>query len=204
VLELWLVRHGETTWNREGRVQGSSDPPLSEAGREGARRLGRRLAGTRFDAVYTSDLRRARETAALALPGAAAIGDARLRELDFGAWEGRLWRDVAEGDGAALSAWLRDPYTNAPSRGEPYGALVQRVQAWRAQLPPEGRVVAFSHGGPILSLLYALTGTPAARGWRFSPAPGSLSKLVLTDEGAVITVVGDAAHLESWVKEDPA
>lgn len=204
MLELWLVRHGETAWNREGRVQGSSDPPLSEAGREQARRLGRRLVGTHFDAAYSSDLRRAQETAALALPGAATMCDARLRELGFGAWEGRLWRDLAEQDAAALSAWLEDPYTNAPGGGEDYRTLVQRVQAWRAQLPPEGRVVAFSHGGPILSLLYDLTGTPAARGWRFAPAPGSLSKLVLTDEGAVITVVGDAAHLEDWVEEDSA
>jgi len=195
VLELWLVRHGETAWNREGRVQGSSDPALSELGRVQAQRLGRRLAGTRFGAVHSSDLQRAQETAALALPRMTPVCDPRLRELDFGTWEGRLWRELAEQDGAALSAWLRDPYANAPSGGEDYCALARRVQAWRAQLPPEGRVIAFSHGGPILSLLYGLTGTP--QGWRFSPAPGSLSKLVLTEEGAVIAVVGDAAHLEA-------
>jgi alpha-ribazole phosphatase len=195
-LELWLVRHGESLWNLEGRVQGQRDPALTDGGRQAARHLRPRLARATFDAVFTSDLARAQETACLALPGRAARPDARLRELAFGTWEGRRWREVAEEDGAALRAWYEDPYAHAPTGGERYEALLARVTAWRRALPARGRVLAFTHGGPILALLYSLTGTPQGGRWRFAVPPASLTKLVLGDRGAILQTVGDVAHLE--------
>ena len=87
---LLLARHGETDWNREGRCQGWADPPLNEAGREQARRLRDQLRETPFDAVYSSDLRRAHETAEIvAAPhDVPVIADPGLREIDVGSWSG--------------------------------------------------------------------------------------------------------------------
>jgi len=197
MLELWLVRHGETLWHGEGRVQGRSDPPLSERGRGQARKLASRLSRIPFSAVYSSDLQRTSETARLALPGAPILVDTRLCELDFGAWEGRLWQEVADNDPDALNAWYTEPYRNSPTGGETYAALCARVAAWLGALPTTGRVVAFTHGGPIRSLLYGLTGVPEGQRWRFDPGPASLTKLVLGEQGVILKTVGDMAHLEA-------
>ena len=196
MLELWLVRHGETVWNEAGRVQGRSDPPLSACGRAQAERLAPRLGHTDFSAVYSSDLQRATETARLALPGASVSKNVRLRELDFGVWEGKLWSAVADTDAAALNAWFADPYRNTPTGGETYTALSERLRAWLASLPDTGRVLAVTHGGPIRTVLYGVTGSPNGYRWRFDAAPASLTKLVLGEQGAIIKTVGDTAHLE--------
>lgn len=197
MLELWLVRHGETLWHGEGRVQGWSNPPLSESGRDQARQLAPRLSRIAFSAVYSSDARRTGETARLALPGTALETDTRLRELHFGAWEGKRWEEVAEDDPEALNAWYADPYRNIPTGGETYAALCARVAAWLDTLPKTGRVVAFTHGGPIRSLLYGLTGVPEEQRWRFELGPASLTKLVIGEQGTIIQTVGDVAHLEA-------
>ena len=197
MLELWLVRHGETVWNAAGRVQGRSDPELSETGCEQARRLGSRLEHTAFTAVVSSDLQRAVQTAKLALPDAPLQTDPRLRELDFGAWEGRTWGEVAAADPEALTAWYANPYVNAPTGGEGYAALVRRTRGWSESLPKSGRVLAFTHGGPIRGLLYTLTGVPDGHTWRFDPGPASLTKLTLGEYGAILHTVGDVAHLEA-------
>lgn len=201
MLELWLVRHGESVWNREGRVQGRSDPPLSALGRRQAERLAPRLAAAHFSAAYSSGILRASETARLALPSLQAEPDARLRELDFGAWEGRRWREVAQTDRAALDAWFLEPYTSHPPAGETYEALSTRVWEWRISLPEAGRVVAFTHGGPIRSLLYKLTSAPFAQSWRFEVGAASLTKLVLGDRGTILKTVNDTAHLEFGARE---
>lgn len=196
MLELWLVRHGETLWNEEGRVQGQSDPPLSALGRVQAEKLASRLAYTPFSAVYSSDLERTVETARLALPDACVNTDVRLRELHFGAWEGRLWQEVSVDDPDALTVWYLDPYKNVPTGGESYAALSERVRAWLTRLPRTGRVIAFTHGGPIRAILYSLTGPPDAHRWRFEVGPASLTKIVLGNQGAIIKTVADTAHLE--------
>src|SRR5947208_8271356 len=94
---LLLARHGETDWNREGRWQGWADPPLNEAGRSQAHELAEQLRHVSFDAVYSSDLRRAHETAEIvAAPhGVPVVPDEGLREIDIGPWSG-LTRAVIE------------------------------------------------------------------------------------------------------------
>lgn len=203
MLELWLVRHGETVWNVAGRVQGRGDPELSNTGCEQARKLRPRLAHTDFTLVVSSDSRRSVQTAWLALPKAPLQTDPRLRELDFGAWEGRTWGEVAATDPDALTAWYANPYVNAPTDGESYTALVRRTRGWSESLPKSGRVLAFTHGGPIRSLLYALTGVPDGHTWRFDPGPVSLTKLTLGEYGAILHTVGDVAHLEAARLETP-
>ena len=95
---LLLVRHGETDWNRELRIQGSSDTDLNEAGRSQARALAHELDEVVVDAIYSSDLTRARETAEIVAKrkGLDVRLDPRLRERSFGSWEGLTRAEIAE------------------------------------------------------------------------------------------------------------
>lgn len=143
---LWLVRHGATVRTGEGRFSGWADVPLSEGGREQARRLADRLRGRRFDGRWTSDLSRAAETAAIVAGG--AVADQRLRELDFGDLEGRRWDEIAPGVQAALRRFDRA----RPPGGESVEDLRRRVGSFLATLP-DGRHLIFTHGGVIRMLL---------------------------------------------------
>jgi len=98
VTTILLARHGETDWNRDGIYQGWADPALNDAGRAQARELADRLAETPFDAVYSSDLRRARETAQIVAEshGVPVVADAGLREIDVGSWSGHTHVEIEE------------------------------------------------------------------------------------------------------------
>jgi probable phosphoglycerate mutase len=148
-LELWLVRHGETVSNADGRLSGWSDVPLSELGQEQARSLAPVLANERFDRIWSSDLERAVATARLAI--GEPTTDARLREMDFGRLEGRRWTEIGDAERDAILEF--DDYT-APG-GESTHSLRARVLEFVAALPP-GRHLIFSHGGAIRMLTGAI------------------------------------------------
>ena len=152
---LTLIRHAVTAWNTGGRVQGQSDVPLSALGEAQAEALCGRFSGANFSGagvlLYSSPLRRARTTAALAFPGQALVIDPRLSELNFGSFEGLTlaerrtlpeWRE-----------WTRDPFSLPAPGGESYGALQRRAVAWLESLPDAPHVVAVTHSGTIQTLL---------------------------------------------------
>jgi probable phosphoglycerate mutase len=146
-LELWLVRHGESIFNAEGRYAGWSDPPLTLAGEAMARALIPRLAGIYFDGIWRSDLIRTRETARLAgFPNVPA--DARLREIHFGDLEGRIFLEMGDEWRSRLRSF--DDFV-APN-GESAAELRRRAEAFVASLA-SGRYLIFSHGGWIRSLM---------------------------------------------------
>ena len=136
--ELLLVRHGETDWNADGRLQGHTDRPLSDYGREQARRLADDLVGEALDAIYASDLARARETAEIVgerldLPVAL---DPDLREKDWGNWEG-------------LTSTER---LGVAPVGESTAQHQKRMLAALARIAakhPNGRVLVVTHGGSM-------------------------------------------------------
>jgi broad specificity phosphatase PhoE len=151
---LLLARHGETDWNREGRWQGWADPPLNELGRDQARALAEQLRGEPFDAVYASDLRRARETAEIvAAPhGVPVVLERDLREIDLGSWSGLTRKEIKE----------RFPDGSRPD-GETHDQLAARVRAAVIRLAREhrdGRVLIVSHGGTIRSIHDLINETP--------------------------------------------
>ncbi|MFN2323568.1 MAG: histidine phosphatase family protein [Trueperaceae bacterium] len=198
MLELWLVRHGVTDWNLAERIQGSSDPPLNAAGRAQAERLAPRLAGVVFDRVVSSDLDRARTTAALALPGAEVRLDPRLRELNYGAFEGATWADLATGERAAAAAhWRADRRRRRIPGGESFDDLAARVGAFQADLPATGRVIAFAHSGTINTALHGVLGHPEGRGWRFEIANTGITVLRIEARRTTIVTVNDHAHLRA-------
>jgi broad specificity phosphatase PhoE len=149
---LHLIRHGETEWNRDGRIQGHSDPPLSAAGREQARALAERLAAEPIGELWSSDLRRALETAE---PLAAQLGldihvSPALRERSFGVNEGRIDAEVEAELGRAITAWL-GPDERHPE-GESLRELYERVAAFLDALvgaSPAEEIALVTSGGPI-------------------------------------------------------
>jgi probable phosphoglycerate mutase len=141
-IELWLVRHGETTASASRRIAGGSNPPLSEHGRREARDLGALLADREFTSVWSSDLDRTVETARLAW-GEARV-DPRLRELDFGVWEGRSY-DAVDPDVRSVFHRFRG---FAIEGGDTYADFRQRVLSFVDGLDG-GRHLLVVHGGVI-------------------------------------------------------
>ena len=147
-----LARHGETDWNRQGRFQGQSDPPLNELGREQARQLAEQLSGERFAALYTSPLRRALETAQVvaARLGLSVEPIQELQEIDVGSWSGLTRDEVAGRFPAAYRRWLE--FVAGWHDGETYDELAERVVPAVLRLAnrhPGDRVLVVTHGGPI-------------------------------------------------------
>jgi len=138
VTDFLLVRHGETDWNAAGRLQGHTDRPLSDYGREQARRLAAELAGEQFDAIYSSDLARARETAEIvgASLGLPVTLDPDLREKDWGTWEGLT---STERFGVELAG------ESTAQHQERMLAALGRI----AETHPNGRVIVVTHGGSM-------------------------------------------------------
>ncbi len=144
---LLLVRHGETDWNAEGRLQGHTDRPLNDYGRRQAKELADRLAGGGADAIYTSDLIRAKSTAEILGErlGLTVVVDPDLREKDWGTWEG-LTPDER------VHVELEGESTEA-HRDRVMGA-VRRIVARH----PEERVVVVTHGGSLRRIQAAVNG----------------------------------------------
>lgn len=153
---LLLARHGETDWNRELRIQGSSDIELNELGRRQAQLLAQELTDVELDAIYASDLRRARATAAAV---AAAHGlevrlDPRLRERSFGSWEGLTREDIAEFP------------PGSRHDGESDEAVRERMLAAVAEIAaahPGEQVLIVSHGGALNTLWHHALGVRVER-----------------------------------------
>lgn len=126
---LLLARHGETDWNRLGRWQGQADIPLNSRGREQAIALRDSLRNEKLAAVYSSTLRRAVETAqtVAALFRVNVSRDERLNEIDLGAWEGMLAKDIMARYPDLWQAWRADPFSTQPPDGETIKQITQRV-----------------------------------------------------------------------------
>jgi uncharacterized phosphatase len=147
---ILLVRHGETDWNVERRVQGHTDRPLNETGRAQARALADELEGTPLDAVYASDLVRAHETARIvaARRGLDVVVIPDLREREFGTWEGMTDREILDRFPHARSGPWGDGETPEQMSRRVFEAL-RRI----AETHPDGRVLVVSHGGPLRAVL---------------------------------------------------
>jgi broad specificity phosphatase PhoE len=163
--DLWLIRHGQTEWNLDGRWQGqtSNAPGLNETGYAQALAISRHLTGTRFAAVYSSDLLRARQTAELlAEPlGLTVILEPRLREINLGAWEGRLGRDIEALHPNQLAERATDPLHSRAPQGESPFEVAERVIAAVKDIAgehPGDSVLIVSHGVSLAVIICSAEG----------------------------------------------
>ena len=176
-----LLRHGETALGRDRYLGSRVDPPLSAAGEADARAAGVRLRGVRPVAVVASPLRRALETAAIAVPGARPLVDARWAELDFGALSGLTWAEVEARFPAVAASWRRDGVP-AATGGETVAALRARVAAAMLDLAAgrDGDAVVVSHGGPVRMAIALARGLGDAELWRMRAPLGGVRVVRLT------------------------
>ena len=196
------VRHGETAWNVDARIQGHLDVPLNGTGQWQARQLARALAHEPIAAIYASDLQRAHATAqeVADATGAPLVADPGLRERSFGELQGRTFVQIeADLPEQALRWRKRDP-DFAPEGGESLTALRERIAATTHRLAAQhmgGLVLLVAHGG-VLDVLYRLaTGQAlqAPRTWLLTNA--AINRLLWTPQGLSLVGWADAQHLES-------
>jgi probable phosphoglycerate mutase len=198
-VQLFVVRHGETAWNRLGRIQGHQDSPLTERGLEQARATAGRLARERIEALYSSGLGRARQTAdvvaaATALP---VRIDEGLRERSFGVLEGRTWDEIRRDHPEDARRLLEDP-SHAVAGGESLTGFRARVtEAVRriAVTSTAGAVAVVTHGG-VLGVLYReALGIPLEAPRSYTTPNAGLNHFRFEDGRWSIVRWGDDAHL---------
>ncbi len=205
--EILLLRHGETLWNIEGRIQGHGDSPLSAEGLAQADALARRLAAERPDALYSSDLGRARQTMA---PIARAAGlvpriEPELRERCYGVFEGSTWpeieRDFPDQYAAHLSG---DPAVRAEC-GESMLEFQDRAVAALtriAETSADNKVVIVAHGG-VLGMLYRhIMGMPLEAPRNYAVPNASVNRFTYRSGMWCLIAWGDLSHLDHPVPEE--
>jgi len=198
--ELILIRHGETEWNAVGRIQGHRAVDLNARGHQQAQAVAKRLKTEEFDALYTSDLSRAAQTAEAIQTGHPITTDTRLREWDLGVLAGltaqeaetqypkayAIYRDSRIDDRIPQGESIRDRYTRVTTRLE---EITSRH--------PDQRIVVVTHGGPLGDCYRRATNMPLEAPRDFQLYNASINTFTLTGSTWKLNTWGDIGHLQS-------
>ena len=200
-VRLFLARHGQTSWNVASRYMGQEDIPLDQTGNQQAFALGLRLSGETLSAIYSSDLIRAWQTAsAIAVHHTCpVISEPRLREMDFGSWQGMTYVEIQQNDQINLEAWEADRLKNSPPGGESLYQFSSRVGAAFESVirnHSEGTILLVAHGGTLKMLLCFVLGIPPEQYWRFQLSSASLTEIWMYPEGGSLNLLNDTSHLK--------
>ncbi len=190
---LVLVRHAETGCG--GRMQGWTDAPLNSVGHAQVERLVERLAGEACEAVYCSDLQRARQTAAPLAGDHPLIVTPALREVSFGEWEDRHYADVAAACPRLAEAWQADPAGVAPPGGESLAAVGDRCAGLLPEMERHSSVLVVGHNAALRALLCRMLGLPLRHYWRLRLDHASVSVVDTYPEGPILSLLNDCRHL---------
>ncbi|ELY4775119.1 2,3-diphosphoglycerate-dependent phosphoglycerate mutase GpmB [Cronobacter turicensis] len=207
MLQVYLVRHGETQWNAERRIQGQSDSPLTEKGERQAMQVAQRAKALGITHIITSDLGRTQRTAEIIAQGCGCdvILDPRLRELDMGILERRHLDTLSEEE----EGWRRQLVNGTPDGRIPQGESMQEVSermhgALNAclVLPPGSRPLLVSHGMALGCLVSTILGLPAYAERRLRLRNCSISRVDYQQSpwlasGWVVETAGDVSHLDA-------
>ena len=202
---ILIARHGQSDWNHEKRWQGHADRPLTERGRGQAQALADRLAHIELDAVYSSDLQRARDTAAVVAEsqGVELRQLPDLREVDVGSWSGLTRAEAEERFPEGFARW-RDGYPGWKD-GETYEAMTDRVLRAVDEIAAEhegGRVLVVSHGGPIRAMHAAALGLDVHAYRRLRPVePNARLSAVCFVDGR-LTELCPAGEIDALIARD--
>lgn len=189
--ELYLIRHGETEMNAAGLFYGWTDCEMSEKGIMQAAELADILQGVSFDAVIASSLSRAVATAVLVsgFTPDEIIKDDRLRELNFGAWEGLHHSEVSSRNKAEWDSWISDWINIAPPEGESFVKMYDRVKSCIDEILEHYRgkkVLVVSHQGTMRIIPMVLLGLTSEAYWSFTAEQGRYSHYGIDDKGHCI------------------
>ena len=198
----FLVRHGETEWNRLGKFRGRADIPLNEKGIAQARRVAERLAHIHVKSIFTSPLARtlmtAREIASH--HSLTPIAEEGLLDLAYGDWEGKTVAEVQAYDAAHYHEWMTHPDLVQIPRGETLESLRQRAFETLERLTPpqsDEPVVLVSHDMVGRILVCAVLGLPNDATWRIPQDNAALTIFERVAEGFILRTMNDTAHLDS-------
>ena len=199
---FYLIRHGETDWNKGGRYQGCTNIQLNEEGREQARLLGERFRYLPLDVVYVSPLDRAVATAepVAASHGLTPIKDEHFREINFGEWEGHTIEELSEKYGNAYTDFFRDPFDHPiPGEGSFQNAMDRAIEGFNilAERHKGQNVAIVSHGGLLRVMLVGLLEMGDAfyrKTWMTNTSITMLD--VMADGRKLLMTLNDKAHLE--------
>ena len=166
-MKLYIIRHGQTDWNVEGKIQGRQDIPLNDMGRRQARALADGMKSRPVASVYSSPQKRAMETAETLAraQGMAVIPVPELAEIGYGDWEGRTASDILAKERKLYEEWWQHPATVAPPGGETLNQVdVRCKKAWeRIKGEMKGDTAVVAHGGTLAHfIVHLLEGQPDA------------------------------------------
>jgi alpha-ribazole phosphatase len=195
------VRHGQTSWNQEGKYQGHSDISLNERGIKQGNLVAKRLAKEKISAIYSSDLLRAQQTAeAIAeYHGLSVITKPEFREINFGIWEGLTYQEIMADWSEILTAMYSKPGEIGPPQGESFQVVKQRVTRSLQECIAEHQeqtIVLVSHGGTMRVLLCAALGIGLDKMWSMRQDSSAINIIEYIDNRAVVSLVNDTWHVK--------
>jgi broad specificity phosphatase PhoE len=203
---LYLIRHAETGYNRDGRVQGHTDSTLSRLGIEQARRVRQRLDYVEFVAAYSSPSKRTMHTARLALNGVTIQPRDGLREIRLGDWEGRKADDLRKLYPLQVERWFHSPRAVRIPGAETVGQFRKRVVSEMNRIRkqnPAGEIAIVTHAGVICAYLTSVLGMSLDDLWSFKIRNASVTRVLFPQGKARIDLLGDIHHLEGVFREQP-
>jgi broad specificity phosphatase PhoE len=203
---LYLIRHAETGYNRDGRVQGHTESNLSRLGIEQARRIGSRLDYVHFVAAYASPSKRTMHTARLALKDIDIEAREGLREIRLGAWEGQKAADLRKRYPREVERWFHSPMAVRIPGAETVGQFRRRVVREMNRVckeHPSGEIAVVTHAGVICVYLTSLLGMSLDDLWSFKIRNASVTRVLFPQGKARIDLLGDIHHLEGVFREVP-
>ena len=205
LLTVHLVRHGQSEYNAKGRVQGHTNSPLTPQGHAQAQATGRALQGREIDAIYTSDLLRAHQTAQeigqiLGIEPQPVEG---LREVSLGEWEGKEIEEIRNNDPHTLELWYSSPMEARIPGAEPLDRFRERVlETFKGLLNahPSGEIVVVSHGGVLSVIIAEILQMSLNSLWRFRLDNASISRLLFGLLVPKVTLLNSTAHLDGLLE----
>ncbi|MHB0913997.1 MAG: alpha-ribazole phosphatase [Armatimonadota bacterium] len=200
--KIYLIRHGETAWNKGGAYAGSTDIPLNDTGRRQAEMLAERL--TNLDAVYSSDLSRARDTArTIAERSGLDVQEfAGLQEVNYGEWEGVSEAEIAVRYADLYQAWRENPAEVSTPNGESFGAVRDRAMAVFSRIAREHadeEIAIVAHKSVNRVILCELLGMEVNSYRRIAQENVCINTISYRDDRFVVESVNDRCHLNACV-----
>ncbi len=198
---IYLVRHGETEWNKKGILQGWLDSPLTEVGIKQAQLLSEKLATLNIGSVYSSDLGRAIHTASILAPSKPILKDARLREIYLGEWQGQEISNL--NDVPDYFTYCNQPHLFQGDTQERFEQISKRMMECLQNIHQQtvGNVLVVSHGVAILCCLMHIMKMPIENLWEIANIQGTSVTILECKDGQItVKSVGEIEHLNEICK----
>ncbi|MHB1347336.1 MAG: histidine phosphatase family protein [Candidatus Humimicrobiaceae bacterium] len=200
-IKFFLVRHGQSEWNLEGRYQGVSNTKLTEVGQEQAELAAKYLSKVEFSGFFSSPIGRTIETAEIfkkKLGKEYQISE-NLKEINFGKWEGLKFDDIISKYGSDFQNWIKDPFENPPTEGESFNDIIKRgiqeIDKIIAESKEDSNILLVTHGGFIVAMLVHWLKIPPQRWSSIIQNHGAINIVVIDKNVPYIAQINFTGHL---------